>query len=246
MKTLFTISSALHTKHGKFSSEERLNQTLDTLTSIRTRVPDAIININESSGESSITSEEFEKLKSYGANQITDYSKDPQVIQIYKSTDNWDIVKNLTEMLIMTKSLLPDGAWDDFTKITSFPSDRVFKLSGRYQLNNDFDLSKYDDPKLNDKYVFAFRRQSQFPANITGGLSQQLMSRLWSFPTNRIKLVFYRYNLMLEDFQTSLSSGKYRDIEHLLLKYFNGPNLVEFPIIGVSGHLGPNGQQVSD
>lgn len=247
MKTLFLISSALRTKHGCFSYEQRLEQTLDTIKSISVKIPDAIININESSAEGSLTSEEFDKLKNAGANGIHDYSQDAQVQQIYKMTQNWDVVKNYTEMLITAKSLLPKRQWDDFKTVGYYTHiERVFKLSGRYQLSDKFDINNFNKEELKDKYIFANRRISQFPTNITGGLSNQLMSRLWSWPMNKTKLVHNRYELMLEDFVTLVNKGMYADIEHLLLKYFDGPNLVELSSIGVTGKLGPNGIIVSD
>jgi len=238
MKPLFIISSAIRTKHGKFSATERLQQTIETLKSIRDRIPDAKILVNESSGEQSITQEENNKLSRY-ADWIENYSSDPQVQEIYKSTNNWDIVKNYTEMLVTAKSLY-------ILETYSPESSRIFKLSGRYQLTNDFDLNKYDDPNLTSKYIFSARRNSQFPTNVTNGLTHQLMSRLWSWPTNKSDLVLARYKIMLEDFTNSLNQNNYRDIEHLLFKYFEGPNLFEFPIIGVTGQLGPTARQVSD
>lgn len=248
MKTLFLVLSAIRTKHGCFSYDQRLEQTLDTIKSIRKKVPDAIININESSAEGFLTTEEFEKLKNAGANGIYDYSKDPQVQQIYKATENWDIIKNYTEMLITAKSLLSTGSYEDF-KTVSYHNhyiDRVFKLSGRYQLSESFDINNFTYEALNDKYIFTNRRSSQFPSNITGGLTHQLMSRLWSWPMNKTKLVYARYELMIEHFVTMINKGLYVDIEHLMLKYFDGPNLVELPNIGVTGKLGPNGIIVSD
>jgi hypothetical protein len=124
--------------------------------------------------------------------------------------------------------------------------DRVFKISGRYKLNENFDLSKHLDPAMQESYIFAERRQSQFPASLTSGLIQQLSTRLWSWPTTKTAMVFFRYNIMLEHFIGILAKGKYVDLEHLCLKYFDGPYLKELPIIGVEGALGPNGIIVKD
>lgn len=239
MKTLFLVGSALHTKFGVFSAKQRLEQTLNTLKSIREKIPDAQIILSESSGESSITEEETAILNPYLLGMIN-YHNDEQVKQIYKSTDNWDIVKSYTELIITGKTL-------DF--IVSRPQlleniDRVFKLSGRYFLSNDFSLDNFKNDR---KYIFANRKNSQFSSEITGGLKFQFMSRLWSWPSNRTTLVFYRYNLMVEEFGIALEIGQYKDIEHLLFRYYGDhPNTLELPRIGVSGALGPNGTIVSD
>ena len=119
-------------------------------------------------------------------------------------------------------------------------------MSGRYLLNDGFIPATYDASALSDKYVFGVRRTSQFPITVTNGLSQQVMSRLWSWPANKTNLVKSRYELMVEDFSGTMHKGQYRDIEHLLLRYFDGPFLQELPVVGVEGLLGPNGIQVKD
>ncbi|VVC05042.1 Uncharacterised protein [uncultured archaeon] len=238
---LFLISSAIHTRHGCFSAEQRLEQTIQTLESIKKYAPDSRILLIESSAEQSITKEEAEKLHPL-ANSLLNLHDNEQIQAAYKIADqNWDVAKNYSEMLAISHAIefatrqQPQHLKD---------VERVFKLSGRYYLNETFDLSQHISEK--ECYVFAKRKQSQFPKNVTGGLSEQLMSRLWSFPASKIALVFFRYNLMLEDFLGSLNQHQYRDSEHLLLKYFSGPYLKEIDTIGVEGKLGPNGLIVRD
>src|SRR5271157_4321870 len=127
MKTLFLCTSAIHTHFGKFSTDERMEQTIATLESIKTKVPDAKIIVIECSGEQSITVEESERLKPY-VEGVLNFYHDQQVQDIYTSiTENWDIVKNMTEMVVFGKAL-------DFI-IHQQPHllndiDRVFKISG--------------------------------------------------------------------------------------------------------------------
>ena len=243
MKTLWLVSSAIHTKHGIFSAEQRLEQTILTLESIKAVDPNARILIVESSAEKSITDEEVDKTKPY-IEELLNYNSDQQVQEIYKFADtNWDIAKNMTELVVFGKTL-------DFI-IRQQPQllndiNRVFKISGRYKLNENFDLSKHLDPAMQESYIFAERRQSQFPASLTGGLIQQLSTRLWSWPTTKTALTFFRYNLMLEDFIGTMAKKQYRDLEHLCFYYFNGPYLKELPLIGIEGTLGPNGIIVKD
>jgi len=243
MKPLFICTSALHTKHGVFTAEQRLAQTIQTFESIKAKVPDSRILLIESSGESSITEEESEKIKPY-VEGILNYNPDQQVQDVYKLyINNHDITKNLTELCVFGKAL-------DFI-LRQQPHllndvDRVFKMSGRYILNDDFDLSKHIDPAMAESYIFSSIRNSQFPPEVTSGLTKQVMSRLWSWNPTKTALVFFRYNLMMEDFIGTINSGKYRDIEHLLLHYFNGHYLKELSIIGVNGQIGPNGNMVFD
>jgi hypothetical protein len=243
MKTLFLISSAIHTVHGVYSAEERLNQTIKTFESIKSKDPDARILLVESSSKESITDAESDLMKPY-VEGILNFHPDQQVQDITKMSEkNWDVAKNLTELIVFGKAL-------DFI-IRQQPAllegiDRVFKLSGRYILNENFNMAIHLDPKMQESYIFAVRRASQFPPQVTGGLTEQVMSRCWSWPTVKTAMIFFRYNVMIEHFIGMLSQQKYVDIEHLLLKYFSGPYTVEIPIIGVEGNLGPTGNLVKD
>jgi hypothetical protein len=243
MKSLFFVTSAIHTKHGIYSAEQRLEQMIATLESIKTKVPESSILIIESSAAQSITEDEDNKLKPY-VDGILNYNPDIQVQEIYNTSgNNWDIAKNLTELIVTAKSL--NFALKEQPQLLN-DINRVFKMSGRYCLNDNFDLSKHLDPLNKDCYLFAKRRASQFPVSTTNGLTQQIMSRLWSWPTHKTALVFFRYNLMMEDFIGLNHMGKYADIEHLLLKYFDGPYMCELDVMGVEGTIAPNGASVKD
>lgn len=238
MKNLFFVTSAIHTKHGIYSAAERLNQTVATVQSIQKYAPNSDIVIIESSAESAITEEESKVLLDTYPLSILDFSADKDVQNIYvKGGNNWDIVKNLTEMFVFAKVL---GNSDFYSK---FNSSRMFKISGRYTLNDNFHIENMNKP---ESYLFAKSQSSQFPSSYTGGLEIQFPSRLWSWPSDKANLVYMRYNLMLEDFQASIAKGYYRDIEHLLYRYFNGPCVTQFLPIGVEGNIGPNGNRVAE
>ena len=243
MKTLFLVSSAIHTAHGCFSTEQRLDQTIKTFESIKSRMPDARILLIECSAENSVTEEESKKLEPF-IEGLLNFHPDNQVQEIYSMAGtNWDVAKNFTELVVFGKAL-------DFV-VRQQPHllndiNRVFKMSGRYLLNDNFDLSKHLAPEMQENYIFAQKKPSQFPISITGGLTQQVSTRLWSWPTNKTALVFFRYNLMIETFIGNLAKQRYTDIEHLAYYYFSGPYLTEIPIIGVEGQLGPNGLLVKD
>jgi hypothetical protein len=242
MNTLFIVSSAIHTKYGTFTEEQRLNQTIETFKSIQEHDSTAKILLNDAGAEKSITKKEAELLNPYLCG-ILSYFEDEQVQQIYNAIDNADIVKNYTEMLTTAKTL--NFILQQQPQIIQ-NINRIFKISGRYKLNDNFDINKFSGEDIADKYIFSSRKLSQFPPQLTGGLTYQFMSRLWSWPTNKTTLVLYRYNLMLEYFQAMIDKHLYVDIEHLLLKFFDGPNIVEYPSIGIEGAIAPNGNAVKD
>jgi hypothetical protein len=240
MQSLFLVTSAIHTKYGVYSNEDRFNQTIKTLESIKTRAPSSKIILIESSVESPLTKKEKNILNGL-VTRIDSYSSDAQVKRIYEQGgSNHDVVKNLTELLIIGQTLKKMVySEQDLLKDV----DQIFKLSGRYELDDKFDLNNFSNP---NKYYFAKRTRSQFHPNLTGGLTEQFMSRLWSFNKNKIDMVFYRYNLMLEEFTSALANKQYKDTEHLLLKFFDGASVMELDEIGVKGNIGPNGEPIHD
>lgn len=239
MNPLFLISSAVNTKFGVFTFEQRLAQTRQTLDSVKTKMPNARTIIIESSGAGL----EPQHLTALGqmADFVIDFSTDPQVTGLYNSTDNWDIVKNGTEIMCFLKG---------FKVLQSRPDlingyDRIFKLSGRYTLNDQFNPSFYEQENVKDKIVVGKRRDSQFPEHVTQQ-SWQYMSRLWSYPTVMLPEIIDVYTNSINFFSKRVNEKGYIDIEHLLAKFLNQEKVLEVDTVGVEGNIGPNGLQVKD
>ncbi len=234
MKPAFIVTSAINTKFGVFSAEERLAQTLDTIKSIRIRVPDPVIFLVEMAAEP-LTKEQKDILQA-SVDAVVDCSADGSVKEIYTS-DNWDIVKNLTEILCFGETL---------PLIEQYVGncDRIFKVSGRYLLNENFLPNAYD--AYPDKMVFAKRRTSQFSPQTTSGVTEQYMSRCWSFPTSELHSVSQMFKEMRNTMVDCIQSGGYIDIEHLLFSKVDQTKVVELDTIGVEGNIGPNGNFVKD
>ena len=103
MTPLFLVSSALHTRFGVFTLEQRINQTVDTLNSIKLAFPSARIVLSESSGGGEITQEEVAGLPYL--DEVIVHSNNPEIVKIYNEFDREDIVKNKTELLATIKAL---------------------------------------------------------------------------------------------------------------------------------------------
>jgi hypothetical protein len=90
MSSLFIVTSAIHTKFGVYSVEDRLNQTIASLQSIKDKCNADIVVLD--GGENSLSEEEKEKLKPY-TNSIVEFCNDPLVKEIQQIQDDWDVVK---------------------------------------------------------------------------------------------------------------------------------------------------------
>ena len=237
MKKLFILSSAINSKFGKFNPAERLQQTVDSVDSIKQFCPDAKICVVEMTGVS--PTEEQVRAILAKVNYFFDFTKDQAVIDIYNSTDNWDIVKNTTEVMCFTNalsSLVEQGIIKEY--------DRVFKMSGRYLLTENYKGVDYES--LKDRIVVLERKGSQFPPEITGGKQFQYMSRLWSWPASETQKVIDAYNEGFMAMAQRYADGGYFDIEHMLFAYLPADLVTEVPRVGLRGLLGPNGVAIED
>ena len=237
MKKLFVLSSAINSKFGAFNPAQRLQQTLDSVASIRKYCPGADICLVEMTGVA-ITDEQTETINSQ-VDYFFDCTRDQAVIDIYNSTDNWDIVKNTTEVMCFTNTLntmLETGVLKEY--------DRVFKMSGRYLLTENFNPDFYES--VVDRIVVLERKNSQFPPEVTGGKQFQYMSRLWSWPAGVTDKIIDAYNEGFMAMAVRYAEGGYFDIEHMLYAYLPKDLVTEIPRVGLRGLLGPNGVAIED
>jgi hypothetical protein len=235
MKYTFIVTSAVNSKFGKFSPAERLIDTEKTIQSVQEKAPEADIVLVDMCGDP-LTEDQKKRLAAQ-VTEIVDYSGVPDVQAIYQ-IPNHDIVKNLTEMLCF-ESLLRSKNWKKY--------DRVFKISGRYQLTDKFNIDDYKT--MGTRIVFSGIHKSQFDPAVTGNPPEdnfQFMSRLWSFPTSLINEITDAYSAMVKNMVERINSGGYIDIEHLLYKHMPINN-ISFKIpIGLTGGIAPNGMVVND
>lgn len=237
IKHAFIVTSAVNSKFGVFSPTERLQQTLDTINSIKTKIPDALIIVMECCGEP--IKQVQEDILRANCQVFVDYSQDEEVQALYDN-DNWDVVKNGTEIMCFGRALAVLAHEGIFAGI-----DRIHKMSGRYVLNNLFDLNTYEDSNVKQKIVIGPKHRSQFPIEVTT-VPLQYMARLWSWPISRVDEVVKVYNDSFIFFAERLSQGGYVDIEHVLYKFLNPANVHEIQNLGVEGQIAPNGTPIKN
>lgn len=235
IKHCFVVTSAVNSKFGVYSPDERLAQTVITLQNIRFKVPDAKIIVMECAG-TPLTDVQSRVLED-NSDLLLDFSNDADVHAIYQS-DNWDVVKNSTEIMCFGRTLRMcrnDGDFDGY--------DRIHKMSGRYILNDDFDLNVYE--QYPDCILIGPKHPSQFPYQVTG-IELQYMARLWSWPADQLDTVIKVYEDSLAYIGNRVSQGGYADIEHVLYKFLPTDMLKEIPLLGVEGFIAPNGMAIKN
>lgn len=239
MKTTFIVTSAVNSRFGIYTPEQRLDMTMRTLECLRQRVPECKIIINEVSGSG--LSSSMENSLADACDVYVDFTTNSEVRFIYTAPqwhNNWDVVKNLTELTTFPQSL--QTLWDA-GEIQD--QDRIFKMSGRYLLNDKFDLSLYEQDGIKDQVVIGKSVPSQFPLAVVG-MTTQYMCRLLSWPVGRHLDMINYYNVGKHYMVDRMALGGYADIEHCLYHSIPRHIVHELQEVGVYGTIAPNGAPI--
>jgi len=224
-KQLFIVTSALNPNMGVINREDRLEQTLDGLKSLREKCPEAIILLAEGSPEKV----EQDKIRALDGlvDLVADFSGDKDISQFANSGR-----KSEAENVLMLKVLLLLKQEPGIMRLLQ-SVNRIYKFSGRTILDDKFDI--YDHAHFG-KYVFKKRMPTWLQGERAEVFTDLLITRLFSFCPSLIDdyFVVCRRNL-----QVVLETGI--DTEHA--HFFNiDPNkLIELETIHCRGTVAGTG-----
>lgn len=238
MKYGVLVTSAANAKFSVYPPEERVEQTLETVDSVRARIPNAFICMTDC-GIPGIEGELRNKLVN-SVDKFIDLSKDKNVNWIANNITHQDTVKNLTELVVVGKffKLASENKW-------FADCDRLFKVSGRYWLTERFDITRYEQDDVKGKYVVSKKMLSQFNPALTGQ-SLQYMLRVYSFDKALLEDFIQRISIMTNHMQSRVNDNGYIDIEHLFCKFLPKDLTLEIARTGVAGNIAPNGQFIEN
>ena len=232
------ITSAANAKFSKYSPAERLEQTLKTVESVRKHIPNAVICMTDCSvpGIDQATQDAL----TADVDNFVNLSKDPNVNWIQQNIQHQDTVKNLTELVVVGKffKIAAEHKWFE-------GCDRIFKVSGRYWLTDNFDITRYEQPDAKGKYVVSKKMLSQFPKTVTEQ-TLQYMLRVYSMDTSLMSDFSKRLSVMTAHMQDRVNAGGYIDIEHLFCKFLPKDKTLEIARTGVAGNIAPNGHFIEN
>lgn len=214
MKFLFYITSAINTEYTNICVHDRFLQTLETIDSVRTKVPNASIILLELS-PLPITKEYEDILRDKV--DLLEICRDLNVL-VHAVTD-LAYYKSLVE-LSGTIQFLSNKQNLDYCK----SHDRMFKLSGRYKLSDKFDINLYNSTDVIDKFVFKTKWFYDY--------SYLRVTRLWSLPTTDIE----QYINILP-FALQKCKDTNQDIEHSMYEFIPDECVYEVEHVGVEGYV---------
>jgi hypothetical protein len=225
MKNLFIVTSALNADMGVVSRKDRFDQTVKGLLSIRKYVPDALILLTDGS-PNKIDDEKLKALAHF-ANFAADFSDDAQITELASNHQ-----KSEAENLLMLKTLMllqqDEGMKDVLSDV-----GRIFKISGRTDLTDEFDVAEHIVP---GKYVFKKRIPTWLADSRKEFATDLLITRMFSFcPT-----LMNDYMKMCED-NILLVLQTMIDTEHAHFVNINKDLLVELDEIHCTGIVAGTG-----
>jgi hypothetical protein len=234
MTSLFLVTSAIYTSYGKCFTEERIEQTKETIKSIRTYAPDSNIVLLDA-GEKSVDIDFDVKLINYTIHPEIQFHLQ-EYLSNNKDLDPGIIVKSMLE-IIMFEDYLRNNSVEDYS--------RVFKLSGRYRLNSKFNHTKHLEAKNNVLILYPHRSPHFYNFQVSSSVFQY-MTRCWSFDSSLVLNIMETYAKMKKDIIIMSQTEKQGDIEHLLYKHLNKKLVKHIDVMGVEGHYAPNKEWIEE
>lgn len=239
------VTSAVYSNYGIYNAQERIAQTLDTVKSARAHIPNATIVLIDNSkvDVQQDDSPEFNELLD-AVDYYIDNSADPDIQHFHNHVQNYDIGKNAMECIGMLKALTyMMGDEEIMGHVTD--SSRVFKLSGRYVIDDRFDLAKFDNDDTQNKWVFKKAQFSWIPEADTG-VNFLLQTRLYAFSPTQFTDTVTLFQKIINNMFDLLNKQKYIDVEHSMAKFIPQHLLAQLDEVGVTGNIAPNGAKVED
>lgn len=244
-KFLFIVTSAIIPfKEGSINSkEERYLQTLKTIESIREKVPNSYVLMVETSEYK--LSEDQRKVFLDKCDDFLELYFDDTLKQIYsnlyENPKKFDFGKSLLESRGMMAAFSYITQNDKFKDVT-----RIFKISGRYYLNDNFDIVDYYSRCLIGYYVFLvnkFEPEKSFEYfKDMMGVDGQLTTGLWSFCPSLMQDIMELYIRCFAYIDWIIGLGNCIDIERCLYKFIDMDKVVNTRILGLTQLHGPTGE----
>lgn len=258
MKFLFLVSSSIKHFHQEdfsaYTEEQRFYQTMNTLKSIREKVENSYIVLFECSYY--CIDEEYRKILKENCDLFLEFYNDPVLNVLYQNIETRPELITYGKSLLETRGLL-NTLYAIREQNLFSDSQRVFKLTGRYLLNSDFNIQDYQSRFLENHYVF--KKYEYLPQesehydekkemdNVYAylyGAKGMVMTGLWSFDRmlfNEIVIALEKAFMYMEK-MIQYTAGT--DIEHSLYRFIDTKKIIHTPNLGltiIKGMSGENG-----
>jgi len=254
MKFLFLIGSALkHFQESEFSAfteQQRFEQTLETIKCVREKAPTSYIILFECSYTS--IAEEHKDILRDKCDLFLDFSNEPVLQAIYENIQKRPELITYGKSLLETRGLLNTLYYIRKHNVFS-DSQRVFKLTGRYLLNEYFDINDYKSKFLEERYVI--KKYEYLPQEAENydekeleniyaylyGAQGMMVTGLWSFDRMLFNEIIESLEKSFRYMEKMLQFTAGTDVEHSLYRFLNKKNIISIPNLGLTTLKGMEG-----
>lgn len=167
---LFIVTSALNPNMGILNRQERFEQTIEGLVSLRKKCPDAIVILADGSPEA-VEKEKYDSMSGL-VDLIADFSGDKDISQFASAARKSEAENVLMLKVMMLLKQAPE------LKRLMHSVRRVYKFSARTTLHDEFDVTEHDHF---GKYVFKKRMPTWLAGDAAETFTDLLITRLFSF-----------------------------------------------------------------
>lgn len=234
MTDLFVVVSAIGNDYGVFSYQERLDQLVGTIQSIKARATGSDVWLYDAS-EDPLPQDDVAMLSGL-ADNFTQLDQDKYINFLkHKSLDpspNKFEKKTVGEIQAMNWFLTD-------LQCSGKQYKRVFKLSGRYMLSDSFQLSDYTDKQ---GLVVLRPKEDWYGEHV-------FTLRLWSFCFSQLDDIIMLFRTMQDHTYTTVTDTKYLElVEFTFTKFLEKYNISYTTVnkIGVTGKMGLGGHLVDE
>ena len=250
-KFLFLVGSSIEhfvEEHfSRYTMEQRFFQTLDTIESIRTKVPNAYICLFECSHRP--ISDEYKTILQEKVDLFLEFYDEPGIKILYENFSKKQELITFGKSLLETRGIL-NCLYLMKEKQLFTDVNRIFKLTGRYTLNKDFQIKDYESKLLENYYVAKtytyLDEEKKFMKiddleNIYAYLYHaegMVVTGLWSFD----KMLFSETIEALERsfiyLEKMIQYTTGNDIEHALYRFLDKKKIIHTPNLGLNVNKG--------
>lgn len=241
----FLVTSSINTlqSYGVYTPQERFEQTLETISSIRSYAKPAKIILMETTE----LSEDQRKELLQKVDLLCDFSENSFIRRLEdRFQDNYQLIKSPSEFYMLSHILMHKHVKE--FRMFQETTEMMFKLSGRYKLTPRFaELEDqyrsitflrrkpaviYYDKETGEKISPEYKNNYYFP------------SRFFSFSYGEAKLLEYGFKKMLKYVLNHYKNNKFTDMEHTLAQFFFGVREVDE--LGITGNFATTGKTITE
>ena len=241
----FLVTSSINTlqSYGVYTPQERFDQTLETIESIRSYAKPAKIILMETTELNEDQRKELVKK----VDLLCDFSENSFIRRIEdRFQDNYQLIKSPSEFYMLSHILMHKHIKQ--FRMFQENTEMMYKLSGRYKLTPRFtELEEqytsitflrrkpavtYFDKETKNKLSPEYKQNYMFP------------SRFFSFSYGEANLLEYSFKKMLKYVLNQYKNGKYTDMEHTLAQFFFG--IREVDELGITGTFATTGESITE